>query len=193
MDDNLKNMFTFQIINKLLSKYKFLVFYLLQGLLATTVLFLKRRQLADILTKMYRQFWRTDTVKLSVKEELFFRSTYRRLKWISNTFYILGVILTFAFFVAPVLWEKETLPLKCYRPSFVSFEALFVVEVISMVFGTLLPAVSLQILIMTLAKLTELQFRLLNKHIEATLSLHFQEDLLTRVKSIVDHHNFLME
>lgn len=164
---------------------------LFQGLLPTTILFYKRAQISNVLSQISEKFWTLDDVMQTKREEDYYLSTYKRLKWIVYSFFSTSILACAILIFLPIAFENKQLPLKCYKPPFVGFYELFFLQTLTLVSGTLSYS-SVVTLIMTVTKLTQLQFRLLNRQIQNAFAKNRQQDLRILLKYVVEHHNFLL-
>lgn len=140
---------------------------------------------------MSEKFWTLNDVKQSKEEEDYYMSTYKRLKWIVYIFFSTSILSCAILIFLPIAFENKQLPLKCYKPPFVGFYELFFLQILTLVSGTLSYS-SVVTLIMTVTKLAQLQFRLLNRQIHNAFSKNKQHGLRVMLKNIVEHHNFLL-
>lgn len=140
---------------------------------------------------MSEKFWTLNDVKQSKEEEDYYTSTYKRLRWIVYIFFSTSIFSCAILIFLPIAFENKQLPLKCYKPPFVGFYELFFLQILTLVSGTLSYS-SVVTLIMTVTKLAELQFRLLNRQIHSAVAKNGLQDLRGRLKHVVDHHNFLL-
>lgn len=140
---------------------------------------------------MSDDFWSLDDIQLSKAEKHYFISTSTRLKWIIYSFFSSSMLSCATLILLPLFSEIKQLPLKSYEPTFVGYTELLVLQSMTLISGTF-SYCSVVALIMTFTKLTQLQFRLLKLHIESCFSSSYKQKLQPMVKTIVDHHNFLL-
>lgn len=140
---------------------------------------------------MSEKFWSLDDVKQSKEEKDYYISAYKRLKWIVFSFFSSSIISCAILIILPIAFEIKQLPLKCYEPPFLGFYELFFLQMLTLVSGTLSYS-SVVTIIMTVTKLTQLQFRLLKRQIHNVFSNNQQQDIRNKLKQVADHHNFLL-
>lgn len=141
---------------------------------------------------MYDNFWPTDIIELYDRDSLYYTKTYRRLEIIFYGLCASGVATIISTLVASFISDDIQLPLRSYEPPFVNFATLFVFQVITAILGSLIPTMPFISLIMSLTKLTELQFRALNSYARMMFRPGCQSDVKARIKIFVKHHNFLL-
>ncbi|VEN54560.1 unnamed protein product [Callosobruchus maculatus] len=89
------------------------------------------------------------------------------------------------------------LPMKCYRPSWISLQTLITFENI-MCLVLVISIITVDIIIMTILILTSIQFKMVSAEMEALFTCAYSEtyvdkDIKQKIKRLIDHHNFLLD
>ncbi|VEN63320.1 unnamed protein product [Callosobruchus maculatus] len=127
----------------------------LNGIQRSSGLYFNKSTLAILIRRMETDFWSPDDVPLSKEEKQFFADTHQRLK---TAFKML------------ILFCSLNSGCACFQTFFLPKNAFV------MVFSIVVPIVSLDVMLMTILVLTELQFKLLNKEVEAVFDIDAATD-----------------
>lgn len=155
--------------------------------------YINRKKLANLLNKMETHFWQVkdyenEILKTEVKK-------IRHFFWLFGTTYIIGAaLLSFGFFMKPLLNNEKQVPLICWLPDgnaspyyeiayLAQFHILFSVVVIVGGFDIFYASINLGLCT---------QFKMLRYELEHLVGREHKETAIN-LKRCVEHHQFLLE
>nr|CAH7750340.1 unnamed protein product [Callosobruchus chinensis] len=155
-------------------------------------MFLKKREIVDLLETMHANFWTIDTIADSKIRKVYVR--YHNILKYKCLFYISIYLSTVvSFFVGPILSEGEVLSYECYRPAWISYYQLLCLVNISGMFSTLFTIIPVDMLFMSIITFTTVQFVLLNAELQKVIQDDIEgKDVDKRLRRCIRHHCFLL-
>ncbi|CAG9817042.1 unnamed protein product [Phaedon cochleariae] len=145
-----------------------------------------------------RQFW-TLTDDHSGEMESDVIEGYRTIKNTCRLLMMMHCSNAAGFLVAAMISSDNILPIECYRPEWIGYSFLLLYQEGVALLTILIPVMAMDFFFMATLRLTEIQFRLLNREIKNMFKITedvpkelFSIIVEDKLKRCVERHNFLL-
>ncbi|KAJ8919414.1 hypothetical protein NQ315_016508 [Exocentrus adspersus] len=164
-------------------------------MLKHATVFIKRTEIANLLKETER-FWTTEKIRYH-EERLEYLRILKILKNIFKAYWILIAVNVSLFLIISLILKNENLVFRIYRIESIPRYALLLLELFTFLGAIIIPAISLDLFILSLMILVSTQFKIVNTEFERLFNDVIPEKDLTvtkrSIKETVDHHSFLLD
>nr|ALR72580.1 odorant receptor OR37 [Colaphellus bowringi] len=176
------------------------LFLFCHGMVKSTTMFVKKNSVQTLLAQMEKHFWPMNNYKYSYIHNGIL-NICKTIRNTTNFIWFMHFCNAMGFLVGPLITKDPVLPFECYRPEWMGYYTLLLFEDVTSIITILCPVLAMDVFFVTIIKLTQIQWKMLNSEIQSMFDLSpsgkiSREDeeniMVMKIKKCVVHHNFLL-
>nr|CAH7766228.1 unnamed protein product [Callosobruchus chinensis] len=163
-----------------------------------TTLFVNREKILDLLKRTQQDFWDFKVIETTSPKKRECLQPLENLKKVFHVYIVLYLSALTSFVLFPIVSKGEELLIyECYRPPWLPYHVLLVLEQVVGTMCTLFTMLPVDFMFMSLITLTLVQYKLLNMELkqlfDTEAKTHHKESLERKIGECVKHHAYLYD
>lgn len=155
-------------------------------------MFVKKTDILILVDKMNNKFWKMDDY-LKTDEKA--KKYYKMFRLSFNSIIMMHLINAAGFLIIIFLTKFQQLVFQCYVPKFISIYGLTIQQLATCMMTILFPVMAMDVTFLSILRLTQIQFRILNSKMSKLFDNNEERDDVTtsqNIRTCIKQHQFLL-